>query len=316
MTPANESTSNSSLPVSYRPGGTGDLVATHALVFDAVADLARRMGLESGDTTSTPEERAESLENWRPLLDHLAATSDQFWVAERGGELIGYARSILRDGVRELTEFFVSPKAQSQGVGRELLSRAMPAGASRTYIISTIDLRALVRYQKLGIYQICAIFTFSQKPAQLTPPQSPPHDNLTFVPLTSEQIPTLAELDKALHGHRRDIDHLWLMAHRTGFLLQREERAVGYGYVGTPYSGPFVLLEEDDFPAALAHAEGIAIDQGFKEVAFDLPMLNRSAIQYLLARGYQMSPFFCFYMCNEPLPHVGKTIVTAPMIMV
>ena len=72
---------------------------------------------------------------FRPLYDHLARTGEHFWIAERDGESIGYARSVLRDGVRELTEFFVLPGHQSAGLGRELLSRAFPTEGARHRVI-------------------------------------------------------------------------------------------------------------------------------------------------------------------------------------
>ena len=73
----------------------------------------------------------------------------RWWFAEdeATGEAIGYARSILRDGVRELTEFFVLPEAQGAGVGRGLLARAFPAdGARHRAIVATMDPRAIARY--------------------------------------------------------------------------------------------------------------------------------------------------------------------------
>jgi hypothetical protein len=234
-------------------------------------------------------------------------------VAERAGEPVGYARSIVRDGVRELTEFFVLPQAQTGGIGRELLARAMPPGAERTYIIATIDLRAQARYHKLGAYQICAIYTFHRKPENSSLPESR-HD-LTIVPIIPDHLPRLADLDLAIHGHKRDEDHVWLMKNRSGFLVCRQDRAVGYGYVGR-FSGPFAMLDERDYPATLAHAESIAASQGLEEFGLDVPMLNRTAIDYLLRRDYQMSPFFCFYMCDAKPQHVDRTIVTSPMIMI
>jgi hypothetical protein len=125
----------------------------------------------------------------------------------------------------------------------------------------------------------------------------------------------LAQLDIEVHGHRRDEDHAWLMKDRAGFLLLRRAQVVGYGYVG-PLSGPFVLLDAEDYAVALAHAERIAAAQNLDTFAVDVPMLNRSAVDYLLSQGYQMSPFFCFYMCDEQPQHVGKTIITSPMIMI
>jgi hypothetical protein len=227
---------------------------------------------------------------------------------------VGYARSILRDGVRELTEFFVSPHAQTGGVGRELLARAMPSGAARNYILATLDLRAQARYHKLGVYQICAVYTFLRKPERIQPPNSSSGD-VAIVPITPDHLPMLAELDLAIHGHRRDEDHAWLLKNRAGFLMLRQEQAVGYGYVGR-YSGPFVMLHESDYPAALAHAESVAATQSLENFGLDVPMLNRTAVAYLLGRGYRMSPFLCFYMSDGHPPNIDKTIVTAPMIMI
>jgi hypothetical protein len=76
------------------------------------------------------------------------------------------------------------------------------------------------------------------------------------------------------------------------------------------------MLDKADYPAALAHAESIAFAQGYESFGLDVPMLNLTAIKYLMERGYQMSPFFCFYMCDQQRIHVDKTIITGPMIMI
>lgn len=312
VTPTSDGTATDSL--TYRPGTPHDQAALHDIFVDSVWDLAWRMGIQDGARFATPEERAEDLQRWQPILDHLTTSADQFWVAERHGFAVGFARSILRDGVRELTEFFVSPTAQTAGIGRELLARAMPPGARRTYIMATVDLRAQALYHKLGVYQICAVYTFYRKLEAVTTPA--PTSDLTIVAITPEHIPMLAKLDQATHGFARHDEHEWLMSSRTGFLLLREQRAVGYGYVGNPYSGPFALINGADYPAALAHAENVAAAQGITDIGFDIPMLNRNAIAYLLGRGYHMSQFFCFCMCDQQPLHVDKTIITAPMILI
>jgi GNAT superfamily N-acetyltransferase len=299
----------------YRPATPRDQAALHDVFVDSVWDLVWRMGIQDGARFPTPQERAEEWQRWKPILDHLTASADQFWVAEQKGEPIGFARSILRDEVRELTEFFVSPTAQAVGIGRELLGRAMPRGARRTYIIATVDQRAQALYHKLGVYQICAVYTFHRKLESGATPTTPPSD-LTIVPITPEHIPMLAKIDQATHGFARHDEHKWLMSTRSGFLLLRDQRAVGYGYVANPYSGPFALISRADYPAALAHAESLAAAQGITNLGFDIPMLNRNAIAYLLGRGYQMSQFFCFYMCDQQPLHVDKTIITAPMILI
>ncbi len=304
----------------YRPGTLHDRAAMHDLFVDAVWDLAWRIGIQDGERIATPAERKEEMQHWLPTLDHLAATADQFWVAERAGKMVGYARSIVRDEVRELTEFFVLPQAQTVGIGRELLTLAMPPGARRTYIIATLDLRAQALYHKLGAYQICAVYTFLRTLEPVVQPanasQEIAQSDLVITPITPQELPKLAKLDQTIHGHQRPDDHLWLMSSRSGFLLLRDQSAVGYGYVGTPYSGPFALLNDADYSVALAHAENLASSLDIQELGFDTPMLNRSAIKYLLGHGYHMSPFFCFYMCDQEPMHVNKTIITAPMIMI
>jgi GNAT superfamily N-acetyltransferase len=317
----------SSGEIRFRPGTDEDLEATHGLFLDTITDLVWRLGIQDGERIPSEAERVADFRRWRPILEYLTATADQYWVAERGDELLGFARSILRHGVRELTEFFVSPKAQSYGLGRELLSRAMPPGARRTYIMASLDLRAQALYHRLGVYQICAVYTFSKPRERFIAPASAAGEELptnptiamdapTILPMTLEHLPQITQLDEAIHGHQRDNDHKWLMTHRRGFILFRDNKAVGYGYAGDPYSGPFVMLDPADFPAALAYAEHVAYEQGFADLGVDVPMLNRTAIEFLLNRGYQMSAFFCFYMCDQMPSHVDKTIITAPMIMI
>jgi GNAT superfamily N-acetyltransferase len=75
--------------------------------------------------------------NWMhhyPTRRHLrSAPASSFWLAEempRFGKarIVGYAHSIVRDGVWCLTEFFVLPTHHRQGIGRALLSRCLEDG--------------------------------------------------------------------------------------------------------------------------------------------------------------------------------------------
>ncbi len=296
--------------IRYRPGAEADLPALHALLMRSAWDLAWRIGIQDDKREPSPSDIAHEWPLWQGLMQHITRTADQFWVAEQSGEIVGYARSVWRDGMRELTELFVEPTAQSHGVGRELLTRAMPPGAARQYVIGTQDIRAVARYLKLGLHQVCNVYTF------LRPPEAVDvASDLTFAPLATEHLPNLDDLDVAVHGHRRTEDHAWLIQNRSGFLVLRLGKPVGYGYV-SHFSGPFVLRDADDYPAVLAHAENLAHHQGITEFAVDVPMLNRRAVEYLLGRGFTMSRFFCFYLCDGEPHSVGQTIVTAPMVLV
>ncbi len=102
----------------------------------SILDLSQRQGVMAVTGGDDPAVLSELWERRRPLMEHLTRNSEQFWVAENEGKVIGYARSILRPGRGrasgvpqhlELTEFFVLPGEQSRGVGGELLKRAFPA---------------------------------------------------------------------------------------------------------------------------------------------------------------------------------------------
>jgi GNAT superfamily N-acetyltransferase len=72
---------------------------------------------------------------YESFLNHIFDTVDRFGLAEANGEVIGYARSILRDGIRQLAEFFVLPEYQSQKVGRQLLELSFPMEGTQNRVI-------------------------------------------------------------------------------------------------------------------------------------------------------------------------------------
>lgn len=296
------------MSVTFRPGTLGDSYAVYQIFMQSILDLSQRLNVMAITGGNDPAGRARLWESRRSLFEHLAQTAEQFWVAESGGQVIGYARSILRDGMRELTEFFVLPGQQSSGVGRELLARAFPRdGARHRSIVATLDSRALARYLKTGVYPRFPIYYFSRKP------QAPAlTTHLSFEPIdaSSETLNVLAHLDTAVLGHRRDVDHVWLLHDRQGYLYRRNGEPVGYGYVGHR-NGPFALLDDGDFPAVLAHAENEAIRQG-AEFGVEVPMINRAAVDYLLSRGYRMDQFVALFMCDAPFARFENYICTSP----
>ncbi len=211
--------------------------------------------------------------------------------------------------VRELTEFFIKPGLQSQGVGKALLERAYPDDGMRRSIIATTDLRALVRYLKAGVYARDTLMYFGKTPQR----QDSFHSKLTAQPVQrSEQTyDELDRIDLEVLTFRRRIDHRFLMSDRRGFFYLRDGQVVGYGYVGQA-SGPFALLDPEDYPAALAHAENAAAEQGRSHYGLEVPMSNRHAIDHLLDSGYRMDSFVAFLMSDQPFGRFDRYIVTSP----
>ncbi len=126
-----------------------------------------------------------------------------------------------------------------------------------------------------------------------------------------EILAILASIDQVVLGYRRDEEHAWLLSDRQGYLYYRSGKIVGYGYVGYR-NGPFALLEPGDFPAVLAHAETQAAQAGYTDFGVETPMINRQAVDYLLGRGFRLSPFIAIFLCDEPFGRFENYLMTAP----
>lgn len=296
---------------SLRPATEADTPAVFRLFLRSVRDLAYRQGTRAAADGDNPDVIAAVWEQRQSMFEHLARSAHQFWLAERDGEILGYARSILRDGMLELTEFFVSPEAQSGGIGRQLLARVF-AGENvrfRTIIAST-DTRAQARYLKAGVYPLFPIYHLVRK-AEVADVMS----DLRFesLQLSEAVLETLGELDAAILGYRRDVDHRWFLDNRDGYLIYRDGCLLGYGYASRGSGGgPYVLLDSADYPAVLTQAETLAARNGQEEIAFGVPMVNRAAVTFLLRRGYRIDPSILLYMSDSDAPWLDRYIVTGP----
>jgi GNAT superfamily N-acetyltransferase len=296
----------------YRLGTPADTPAVYAVFAQAIADLDRRMGTpEAENTWLDPVAVAASWEFFRPLFEHLARTAEQFWVAEGEGQIVGYARATLHDGVRELTEFFVHPAHQAAGIGRELLARAFPSGgARRRVIVATREISAMAQYLKAGVYPYVTIYNVFGKPRPVEVTTDLTVEHAAPGP---ETLAALRVIDAAVLGFARDADHAFLLDNRRACLYRRGGQVVGYGYFGNR-TGPIALLEPSDFPAVLARAETEAAERGEETFGMDVPLVNRAAVDHLLGRGFRLEDFTLFLMSDEPFGALDRYVVTSPAL--
>jgi GNAT superfamily N-acetyltransferase len=300
------------MTATYRRATHGDDFTTFSIFRSSLEDYGQRTGIMALTGGSDPQKLSQLWERRRLLWEHLTDSSDQFWLAENdAGEAIGYARSILRDDHRELTEFFVLPGNQSAGVGKELLTRAFPDDTPHRCIIATSDFRALSRYLKAGVYPFVTELLFERVPEPV------PMETGLLIEAAGDpgySLQPLGEIDLAILGFLRDVDHEFLMQDRTLYLYRRGGSVVGYGYIDKDYCGPFALLDDADFPAVLAHAETRAHELGAGSVGFEIPTINTIAIDYLMKRGYRLTGFMGSIMSDKPFGKFRNYILTNPPI--
>lgn len=294
------------MSILYRAGTHNDNYAIFYLFEQAIADLVKRFGSTEPTSIADADALAKMWEERRSLYRHLTDHATHFYVAEQEGQIIGFARSILRDGLRELTEFFVAPQSQSLGVGRNLIQRVFPnEGENHRAVIATADLRAQATYLKLGMYPRFPIYYFGKQAEQ-----ADFTSDLAFIPMTEAHAEVLAEIDKTILGHRRDVEHAYLQSARQGFVYTRQGQPVGYGYLGSR-NGPFALLDSADFAAVLAHGESIAAEHQ-RDFGVEVPTINHAAVEHLIARNFTVDTFLGMFMSNVPFGKFENYLVTSP----
>jgi GNAT superfamily N-acetyltransferase len=300
------------MSLTFRRGTPNDAATTLDVFARSLADFNRRFRGPQ-DAWADPAVIITALDH-SPLFDHLARTADQWWVAEDAGDVVGYARSILRAGTRDLTDFFVLPDRQSAGIGRELLARAFsPDGVRHRVVLATPDMRAQIRYLKSGVYPRFPFRRFWCKPEAVRV-----DTDLTIRPVatTPETLAALRRIDQAVLDYTRDADHAFLLRDQQGYLYERGAEVVGYGYVGNDAAGPIALLNAADFPAVLAHAEREVAGRGAESIGLQIPLINQTAVRYVLERNYRVDDVPLYCMSDTPFGKLDQYIVVSmPMFL-
>jgi GNAT superfamily N-acetyltransferase len=196
-----------------RPATGDDLPALHALWYATEVD---------GEPDPPPA--GDVL----PGLPHVLTTGDLL-LAEDDDRILGFAGLITRGGVAFLTDLFVHPEVQSEGVGRALLARILPRDGRALATAASGDPRAPALYIRAGMRPRWPIFWLLGASARLR--LAPPPE--VAVREAEPDDPALLAWDSALCGRPRATD-LACLAGGFGalpFWFERGGRRIGYGYI-------------------------------------------------------------------------------------
>ena len=111
--------------VEFRDGRTADLRPAFEVSRRSLEGIARSLGVDAGPDTDE-QSMARQWERRRPLVEFVSAQEGSFVLAERDGELVGFARTCIFGHMEELTELHVAPEHAGQGIGPALLSQIWP----------------------------------------------------------------------------------------------------------------------------------------------------------------------------------------------
>ncbi|MEZ5097560.1 MAG: GNAT family N-acetyltransferase [Nocardioides sp.] len=137
--------------VLVRPMAEADLAAAEALTALTYHELdVRTRRNDAPEPTRRTPARAAA---WRERTGHLLRTDPEgCWVADRDGEVVGIATSLVRELLWVLASYAVRPGLQGQGIGRQLLDAALHHGRGclRGMLNASQDLAAVRRYRLAG----------------------------------------------------------------------------------------------------------------------------------------------------------------------
>jgi GNAT superfamily N-acetyltransferase len=298
------------MPPSFRvrPATPDDKRPSFDVFIPAVRELSARLG---APWDPDPE---EVWRNQQSFLDFLADHAAEWWVAEDddSGRVIGYARSLERGGLFELSEFFVLPDNQSAGIGHALLDKAFPDGRGEVRaIIATTDVRAQARYYRAGTVARFPIAGVTAKPGLAAGTAST--NGVEPQRATRDDMGDLSTLERAVLEFDRGQEFGWLLDNREGYLYRRGGEVVGSAFLGPRGAiGPVAASHPDHLPAILDHVERRAAELEIEEVALEVPMVNEVAMRHLLGRGFKMDTFLTLLMSNRPFGQFDRFLGLSP----
>lgn len=302
-------------PATYRPLVAADVPAAYAVFRRSLFDYLYRIGMVDAATAADPP-IASAWGSQGPWIEHLVGTAAENWVALDGDDrVIGWAMTVERDGVLELTHFFVEPGTQAKGIGRELLARAFPPGRGRhRVIIATGDAPALGMYLRAGVGYVTTAADFFRTPEAVEVGSDLEFERLMPGPAA---VAAVGAVDEAILGHRRDVDVAFLLGNRPGWIARRDGAVAGiaFGAVGAN-SGPIGVLDPADAPALLRLVEREAHAAGLAELYFTVPLVNRVAVRELLARGFRIDPFYVNVLADEASMRLDRWVHTGPVFII
>lgn len=284
------------MPLVYRPAQADDLVRADALVVATINDLTERHGFGAMAAA-------------RPLgfqMFSLEDDPDGLWVAEDGGDIVGFSWSWVCGDLWFLAQLFVDPAQQGRGVGNELLKltleHARKSGAARKALITfTFNRVSQGLYIRHGLFPKTPIyFLGGERDRVLVSLPAAPLRSIAIED-TAAHVKSLAVIDARALGVSREKHHRYLLNDPAtrGIMLHAGSECVGYAYVGSDgHVGPLAVSRADMLGDAFATALKMAADGSSEKVSAFLPGTCDSALS--LAIEHRMRITFPMLLMATP----------------
>jgi GNAT superfamily N-acetyltransferase len=275
------------VPIIYRPARADELQATQQHIVRSINDLSERHGFGSMASVRTPDFQLFSLNDDPAGL----------WTAERDGEIVGSAFSWVCGDLWFLAELFISPALQGQGIGGELLKRALQhadtAGAAHKALITfTFNRVSQGLYIRHGLFPRLPVYMFGA--AREAVMARLPGDRLRSIRIenTAAHSAALAAIDLSALGVSRAKHHAFLAgdAATKGFLLYDGSDCVAYAYVNQGgHVGPFAVARADAAGPAFVTGLHRAAESGAAQLSAFIPGTSEAVLKIAAGHGMRIT---------------------------
>jgi ribosomal protein S18 acetylase RimI-like enzyme len=219
------------------------------------------------------------------------------WVAESDGTIIGNSISHKSEGFWFLTNLFVDPASQEQGVGRALLGRTLAHGGGddatiRALITLAFNPVSTSLYIRHGMYPLDPIYTLDGSAKDLrgalVDQELLPSK---IVQTGDETVSGLAAVDLQVLGYRRPLAHRYCLSQQTNtcHVFHNEHEILGYAYISaTGRIGPAAAVEPLSLMRIISTAINRAVENGAEQISMTLAGSSQTVLAAVIDGGMRI----------------------------